>query len=211
MIRFSLAKNIRKAWMDADSDSDPDLKALLDSGWSIKRTDIIMSDSELAVFLDANGPISINDIYVHFEKDYKPGAVDVAVANLFAGGYIQSMRALNSISGVYVSKKHVERHREAIGNLTRGAEPVPFLVEEDIVVVDTTAVVPKAIEDIQLTKADGKRQRAIIIDMAKPEHILGSSFRTSFWDNMPKEAVSYWNALDQFRQKLIITEIKKKA
>lgn len=211
MKQLTFVKNGRRARIDAENESDVVVKALIGDGWELKHTDLILTDSELLVFLDSNGPTSGEEIHAHFGVNFGSMTIESAISNLCHFDFVRPMRALVGMRGVYVSKKHVEKHAADLAGKIIGSEPVPMQSYEDVAAVDTSSVVPavsKAV--VEVSKAEGKRQRANIISAAAKDDLLGDSFRASFWDKMDSEAQAYWDSLDSFKRKLIVTEIKKK-
>jgi hypothetical protein len=220
--------------MDSVDKNSDEYKYLINNGWKIKREDLICTDNEMYAFLDKNGPSDMETIKKAF-PNYKEEELRYALSSLiYTAKTIEPMSGIGT-SGVFVTSRHqknwnnkILKHRED----KKKQVSLPDLPNPDVEPISTCdkpkvvdlsmARCDKAVEEeiktpdeketkiasIQLTKIVQKELRKSIIEKATKENLHNFD---NYIISLGDESKCYWNEyLDDFKRKLILTEIKKK-
>lgn len=232
MNRYWMIKNDMKVRIDLPSVDSDEYNFLIKNGWNVKREELICTETEMYQFLDKNGPSDIDEIKKAFPKHSEHDLRNALGVLVYTAKTVDTMNGIKGgmSLGVFVTSRHqknwankVQRHRNnnkpvsmcdipcpdvdivtACENKPKVADIVNSSVTTDEpedtvqkVVVNASIILPKVVQ---------KMLRKEIIDKA-----TSTSNFDSYVSSLSPEHKCYWNEyLDDFKRKLILTEIKKK-
>jgi hypothetical protein len=235
MNRYWLINNDKIIRMDSVDKDSVEYKYLTSNGWKFKKEELICSDDEMYKFLDKNGPSDMETIKKAF-PNYRDEELRYALSSLvYTARTVEPMNGLGTL-GVFVTAKHqkswnnkILKYREdkkkqvSLPDLPNpDVEPISTCDNKTKIIDLSTAKSDKTAKEsteehvekeikatISLTKVAQKELRKNIIEKATKENLYGFD---TYIISLGVESVCYWNEyLDNFKRKLILTEIKKKS
>lgn len=232
MHRYWMIKDDRLARIDADDKDSDEYKFLIEKGWKVKFEELICTDDEMHKFLDKVGPSDFEEIKKAFPK-HKDSELRNALSSLvYTAKTVDTMHGLTGKAfGVFVTARYQKNWAEKIAKHRSENKPIlmvdlpcpdtdPISTCNKVKVSDEIRTKPspessaevenisKPLHSIELTKVTQKEMRKNIIDKSTKENLHDFN---SFIDGLDQNHKCYWNEyLDDFKRKLIITEIKKK-
>ncbi len=228
-LAVTLAFEERRLWIEVKGDTQNDalndkvIVGLVKDGWKIKEQERITYGPEVIAYirtrkeagasleeLSAEFNVKSGNIITQADKlrlgsSYGDGPCPYADSGEADGGKIVVVPiGLTSkyIASEFIKKIVREEKHEAVA-VAAGA-PKGITITRDIEPDEPKVEVP------EMSKAEGKRQRKLIVDRATKDNILGDSFKQDFMATFTELERQYVQSLDSFRYKLMITEIKKK-
>ena len=220
-ITLTHSDNERRLWIEVKGDSqedalkDKDLASLTKSGWKIKEYEKIVLPQEVLAFVLSKKEKGATREEMMAEFGVKSTNVSIITDKLrlghacFDGPYGDDFIEGDQIeyvsrgtSLVYIvsrfSEKKAPKKEAAVAVAAGGGKPLVITNE------------PEPVEIPEMSKAEGKRQRKSIIAKATKDQIIGDSFRTEFLTSLTDLERQYLKELDQFKTRLMLTEIRKK-
>ena len=227
-LAVTLSNEERRLWIEVKGDTQNDaladkvIVALVKDGWKIKDQERITYGPEVIAYIRSKKEIgaSLEELAIEFNvksgniiiqtdklrlgSSYSDGPCPYADSGETDGGKIVIVPC--GLTSKYIAsefiKKVVREEKQAMSAVV-GSKPVVIIREPETDDASKVAVP-------EMSKAEGKRQRKLIVDRATKDNILGDSFKQDFMGTFTELERQYVQSLDSFRYKLMITEIKKK-
>lgn len=226
-----MTKNDMMIRMDSPNKDSEEFKFLSEKGWKVKREEGYCTDDEMYKFLDKNGPSDMEQIQAAFPKHKEDDLRHAIGSLLYTAHTVDAMNGLKGIGlGVFVTAKHQKNWAEKIQKHRNANKPVSMcdLPNPDVEPVSTCENKPKVLDIIHtksniqdesvvveevrasmvFTKVVQREIRNEIMAKATKEHLHDFN---QYINSLEPKHKCYWNEyLDDFRRKLILTEIRKR-
>jgi hypothetical protein len=228
-----MIKNDMKARIDLPGADSDEYKFLIKNGWSVKREELICTENEMYQFLDKNGPADIEEIKKAFPKHSEDDLRNAIGTLVYTAKTVDSMNGIKGgmSLGVFVTSRHqknwankVQRHRNSNKPVSMCDYPNP-----DVDIISTCENKPKVADVVNSTVTTDESPEVAapevtvnasitlpkVVQKMLRKDIIEKAASTSNFDayisSLSPEHKCYWNEyLDDFKRKLILTEIKKK-
>ncbi len=228
-----MIKNDMKARIDLPNADSDEYKFLTNNGWKVRLEELICTENEIYEFLDKNGPSDFETIKAAFPKHSSSELTHTIGVLVYSAKTVDTMNGINGMSGVFVTARHQKNWANKIQKKRNDNKPVsmcdlpcpdvdPISTNNKTKISDivnstissdkseTPEAEPESTPDIKasinLPKIVQKTLRKSIIENATS--LINFN---SYISNLSPEHQCYWNEyLDDFKRKLILTEIKKK-
>ncbi|CAK0760515.1 hypothetical protein CCP1ISM_90023 [Azospirillaceae bacterium] len=233
MIRFWMIKNDMTARIDLLNKETEEFKFLSNNGWKVKREELVCTEAEMYQFLDKNGPSDIEVIKAAFPKYLESDLRNALGVLVYTAKTVDTMNGIKGgMTGVFVTARHQKSWAGKIQKCRADNKPVSMcdIPNPDVDPISTCDNKPKVADvviikhseepeepepvadikaSINLPKVVQKMLRKNIIEKSLAENLHNFD---AFIDGLGAEYKCYWNEyLDDFKRKLILTEIKKKS
>jgi hypothetical protein len=230
MNRYWLIKNDMVARIDSPNKESDEFKFLINNGWKLKRNEPYCTDNEMYQFLDKNGPSTMDEIKKAFPNHTEDDLRHALGVLIYTAKSVDTMNGIKGMSGVFVTARYQKNWAAKIQKQRNNNNPISMcdLPNPDVDQVSTIDK-PKILDNIvikqddidkisdhdikkstsiDLPKVVQKLLRKEIVDKSSKENLYNFD---NFINSLSKEHICYWNEyLDDFKKKLILTEIKKK-